>query len=62
MAEREMEREREREREKEREKEIQKDIDRGLVGFCLIVLLLHYKDLCDFNNFIKDLIQFTTQV
>ena len=51
--ERERERERERVRERYRDTEIQKDIDRGLVGFCLIVLLLQYKDLCDINNFIK---------
>ena len=50
------ERQRETERERERERESQRQTDReteSYVFICLIVLLLHYKDFCDFNNFIK---------
>ena len=43
-------------RETKRERESQRQTDReteSYVFICLIVLLLHYKDFCDFNNFIK---------
>ena len=43
---RETERSRVRDRQTDRETE-------SYVFICLIVLLLHYKDFCDFNNFIK---------
>ena len=48
--------ERERERMAERQRERERVRDRqteSYVFICLIVLLLHYKDFCDFNNFIK---------
>ena len=47
---------RETKRERERERESQRQTDReteSYVFICLIVLLLHYKDFCDYNNFIK---------
>ena len=56
QSERERERERERMAERQRDRESQRQTDReteSYVFICLIVLLLHYKDFCDFNNFIK---------
>ena len=60
MAERQRERERERERMAERQRERESETDRqtdreteSCVFICLMVLLLHYKDFCDFKNFIK---------
>ena len=53
--ERERDRQTDREREGERETETDRQTDReteSYVFICLIVLL-HYKDFCDFNNFIK---------
>ena len=50
------ERERERANGRETQRESQRQTDReteSYVFICLIVLLLHYKDSCDFNNFIK---------
>ena len=50
------ERERESEWQRDRERERERVRDRETecyVFICLIVLLLHYKDFCDFNNFIK---------
>ena len=41
-----------RETEGERESETDRETE-SYVFICLIVLLLHYKDFCDFNNFIK---------
>ena len=52
MAERQRERERERERERVRDRQTDRETQ-SYVFICLIVLLLHYKDFCDFNNFIK---------
>ena len=48
--------EREREPMAERQRDLESETDReteSYVFICLIVLLLHYKDFCDFNNFIK---------
>ena len=48
--------ERERANGRETQRESQRQTDReteSYVFICLIVLLLHYKDFCDFNNFIK---------
>ena len=54
MAQRERERETKRVKERQREREIYRKTEtEDLFVFCLIVLLLQYKDLCDFNNFIK---------
>ena len=50
------ERERANGRETQRERVRDRQTDRetqSYVFICLIVLLLHYKDFCDFNNFIK---------
>ena len=52
----ERERERMAERHRERESETDRQTDRETVSYvfiCLIVLLIHYKDFCDYNNFIK---------
>ena len=45
-------RETERERERVRDRQTDRETE-SYVFICLIVLLLHYKDSCDFNNFIK---------
>ena len=50
------ERESEWQRDKERERVRDRQTGRETVSYvfiCLIVLLLHYKDFCDYNNFIK---------
>ena len=44
------------ERQRETESETDRQTDReteSYVFICLIVLLIHYKDFCNFNNFIK---------
>ena len=46
-------RETQRERERVRDRQTDRLRNRELCFICLIVLLLYYKDFCDFNNFIK---------